>query len=297
MELELKYRTSRAVIAYRGASLIGLVIDGQDLVPPKSNQEVYLGSVLAPWQNRIKNGSYKDKAGEEHQLFCNEVERNNAHHGLVFDKEFELIEQKDDSTIFGIRFEGEEGYPFKFDLEIAYSLTESGLTVSYSAKNLDETEIPFVIGFHPYFRIGNSIDELTLTSTAKSYFERDDRGIPLQKQYLAGKTLDLRNGLSLSGVYLDDYYTDLEFVKGKSITRLTDEQENELVVWQDETLGHLVVYTTTNYPGINGETFAVAIEPASAAANAFNNGEGLRYLKPGEIFSGSWGVSFRASKQ
>ena len=35
---------------------------------------------------------------------------------------------------------------------------------------------------------------------------------------------------------------------------------------------------------------AVAIEPVSCAVNAFNTGDGLRWLAPGESWSASWGL-------
>jgi aldose 1-epimerase len=39
-----------------------------------------------------------------------------------------------------------------------------------------------------------------------------------------------------------------------------------------------------------GKTFAAAIEPSTAAPNAFNSGRNLMWLEPGVEFVGRWGV-------
>ena len=49
------------------------------------------------------------------------------------------------------------------------------------------------------------------------------------------------------------------------------------------------VYTATNYPDT---PLAVAIEPMTAPADAFNSGRGLRRLAPGETWTVEWGLSF-----
>jgi aldose 1-epimerase len=35
----------------------------------------------------------------------------------------------------------------------------------------------------------------------------------------------------------------------------------------------------------------LAVEPMTCAPNAFNSGEGLLVLEPGEVFRGSWGIT------
>ena len=59
-------------------------------------------------------------------------------------------------------------------------------------------------------------------------------------------------------------------------------------LWQDASCGYVHVFVTTEFPG---RSKAVAIEPMTGPANAFNSGEGLRWLAPGEQFSMTWGIS------
>jgi aldose 1-epimerase len=39
-----------------------------------------------------------------------------------------------------------------------------------------------------------------------------------------------------------------------------------------------------------GDNTLLALEAQSAPANAFNTGDGLVWLEPGQIWSGTWGI-------
>jgi aldose 1-epimerase len=47
------------------------------------------------------------------------------------------------------------------------------------------------------------------------------------------------------------------------------------------------VFVTREFPG---RRKAVAIEPMTGPANAFNSGDSLRWLAPGESFTMTWGI-------
>ena len=46
------------------------------------------------------------------------------------------------------------------------------------------------------------------------------------------------------------------------------------------------------YPGPNGPKTAIAVEPMTAPPDALNSGLGLRWLEPGELWEGSWGLRY-----
>ena len=57
-------------------------------------------------------------------------------------------------------------------------------------------------------------------------------------------------------------------------------------LWLDA-FGFLQVYTVDEVsPGQSG----VAFEPMSCAPDAFNSGDGLLLLEPGQTWSGRWGI-------
>jgi aldose 1-epimerase len=58
-------------------------------------------------------------------------------------------------------------------------------------------------------------------------------------------------------------------------------------IWFDETFRYLQVFTVDDL--VRGVP-AVAIEPMTCPADAFNSGSGLIVLEPGGMWTGSWGV-------
>jgi len=64
------------------------------------------------------------------------------------------------------------------------------------------------------------------------------------------------------------------------------------VLWVDEKVGWLQVYTADDQPAFARR--ALAVEPMTAPADAFNSGDGLVTLatagEPGDELSVSWGV-------
>jgi aldose 1-epimerase len=63
-----------------------------------------------------------------------------------------------------------------------------------------------------------------------------------------------------------------------------------VTVWMDEAWGYIQVFTGDTLSA-DERRRSIAVEPQTCPANAFNSGEGLRVLEPGESFSGSWGIS------
>jgi aldose 1-epimerase len=278
-----------ATLSTTGASILELSLDSKKLIPKaKDATKSFAGAVLAPWQNRLANGEWVEPSGKTLRIPINEIGLGNAHHGLVFDADFSVKEQNNNSITFEHLIEESVGYPFKVNLEISYELTELEFICRFSATNVGEQKAPFVIGFHPYFAIGDSSQAL-LTLPAQSYYTQTKSKIPDVKVAVADTNFDFSNGKALVGLELDDFFTDLDVKSGEIVSKLvTAEWGAEL--YQSGTLKHLVVYLTEQFESEIGPISALAIEPASGAANAFNNKEDLVLINPGESFTGHWGV-------
>ena len=74
-----------AEISNLGAALATLKFEEKNLIEPRLHSRYFSGEILAPWPNRIADGKYSHN-GNDFQLNVNEKVRNNALHGLVFDK-------------------------------------------------------------------------------------------------------------------------------------------------------------------------------------------------------------------
>jgi aldose 1-epimerase len=278
-----------ATLSTTGASILELSLDSNNLIQKaKDATKVFAGAVLAPWQNRLANGEWVDASGKTLRNPINEVSLGNAHHGLVFDTEFSVKEQTTNSITFEHLIGESAGYPFKVNLEISYELTEFELICRFTATNKDQEIAPFVIGFHPYFAIGDS-SQAFLTLPAQSYYTQTKSKTPGEKVSSANSDFDFSKGRVLAGLEIDDFFTDLEVNAGEILSRL-DTADWVIELHQSENLKHLVVYLTDHFDSDSGVISALALEPASGAANAFNNQQDLVLINPGESFSGHWGV-------
>ena len=283
---------SSAVVSPVGASLLALNLGGNQVIEKLGvdKPELYSGVVMAPWSGRVAAGSWVHPDGRKFQLPINESTRNNALHGLVFDKEFSVARSTDNSVELSIEIAPIEGFPFHLKLAIAYELDGGELICSFAIKNLSAEKAPFGIGFHPYFSTRWLGDGVSITNRAKTVYVLDQNLIDTGRQQTAGSTKDLSIGKLVIGASLDDDFTDLDFVAGVSRTTLSNAAGNGVEIWQDEVFRHNVIYTTDSYGAEGGNVTAVAIEPCISAVNALNSHSDLVWLEPNQTRSGSWGI-------
>ena len=283
---------SSAVISPVGASLMELTLSGNNVIEQAATgrPELYAGVVMAPWSGRIAGGKWIDETGAEQSLAINEPARNNALHGLVYDKSFAVKKSTASSVELVIDIAATDGYPYALRLAVSYEIEDGQLYASFAVKNLSATKAPFSIGFHPYFSTAWADAPLQLQVSAGSVLELNENMIATGKVRVSDANKDLRAGEALSEVKLDDDFTDLEFVHGVATTKLVTASGGGLEVWQEDVFKHAVIYTPEEFPTQSGSIKAIAIEPCSSAVNAFNSKQDLLVLSPGETRSGSWGV-------
>jgi aldose 1-epimerase len=276
----------RAALAEVGANLAGLWHDGSpvtvdsppDGLPPKST-----GAVLLPWPNRIAGGRYSFD-GVDYQLPLTEPAKLNASHGLVRFVRWSASQQDGSSVTLVHDLVPQTGYPFELRLEVSYRLAaEEGLRVQAAVTNTGRSVAPFGAGFHPYLDLAeHELDTVELLVPAATVFDTDDHQIPVGRHPVEGTAFDLRTSRPIGSLRLDHGFADLT----GSAAVLRTEQRAVEVSW-DGAYRYLQVFTP---PFITPGRNAVAIEPMSCPANAFNSGEGLVRLEPGQQWTGGWGI-------
>ena len=283
---------SSAVVSPVGAGLMALTLSGNQVIEQVApgRPDLYAGVVMAPWSGRIAAGKWGDAEGIERLLQVNEPARNNALHGLVYDKAFELKRTTDSSVELVIDIAANDGYPHALRLAVSYELEDGELFASFAVKNLSTEKAPFSIGFHPYISAAWADAPMQLQSSAQSVLDVNENMIATGTAKVSDSGKDLRNGKALNELKLDDDFTDLDFVQGIATTRLLSASGTGLEVWQEDIFKHTVIYTPEQYPTASGSISAIAIEPCSSAVNAFNTKQDLLVLSPGETRSGSWGI-------
>ncbi|WP_207454129.1 aldose 1-epimerase family protein [Desertivibrio insolitus] len=297
-QFELTRGNVRAIVSQVGAALRTLQVGGVDVIEPHpetSTPPFGNGTVLVPWPNRVRDGKWQ-LDGIDQQLVLTEPARLNALHGLLTYAPYTQVERTESSVTLAATIYPQAGWPFLLDTTVTYELTDDGIRVTHGASNPGDVEAPFAVGTHPFFRIGDvRTEDLTLTVLADSVIEVDERLNPTgEVPPVDGTKYDLREGRRLGGVILDTAFADvhaedgatawLEAPDGRRVSLLQDPTE-----WP-----WMQVFTTRLWPRHDGRGLAVAIEPMTAPPNALVSGLGLRWLRTGDSWSGSWGVRYSA---
>lgn len=286
----------RAVVTQVGASLRRLVINGMELVqdyPQDLAAPSCAGVVLVPWPNRVAGGTWEHE-GTMEQLVLTEPARGNAIHGLLRHSGYSPVSRSTGSVTLAAEISPAPGYPFALATTVHYELLPDGVRVTHRLRNHGDTTAPVAVGAHPYLRVGDTeASELSLVINARRHMELNDLMIPTGELFdVCGTDLDYRGGRKLGDAALDDAWTDIDRdPDGGSRHCLRAPDGNGVQLHMDRNYGFIQAYTTSAFPGPGGPVHAVALEPMTAAADAFNNGLGLRWLAPGESWEASWGIS------
>lgn len=285
----------QATITAVAAAIRTLTINGIDLVPPYGDDQTPpsgAGIVLVPWPNRIRDGRWAHD-GVEQQLAITEPKLDNAIHGLLRHTEYREVERDRDSVTLAATVYPQPGYPFLLDTAVRYELVSDGLKVTHHLQNQGAEAAPFAVGTHPFVKIGGvPTEDLVLRLDAASHIEVDDRLLPTGEVPVAGTEWDFREGRRVGDVSLDDAFGELASDDDGIIEHtLTAPDGRTVTVWSEEEFAFVQVYTTRTFPGEGGDV-AIAVEPMTAPAEAFNSGRGLRWLDPGEAWQGTWGIRF-----
>src|SRR5262249_27365802 len=165
------------------------------------------GQVLAPWPNRIENGSYGFD-GKLLQLPLTEPENGNAIHGLVRKAEWNVVDLDADRVLLDYVLEPQPGYPFTLGLSVEYTLSDAGLTVQTTAWNLGKERCPYGSGQHPYLTLGTpTIDRLRLQVPAHDVLLSDERGLPVRSESVDGTEYDFRAARRIGATVLHNCFT------------------------------------------------------------------------------------------
>lgn len=220
-----------------------------------------------------------------------ETKGNIPRHGLVRKKEFELVEQTENSVTFAIEDDENtyQNYPYHFRLEITYLVTGKTVRTQYKIFNKETNKVmPFFIGGHPGFNCplldGETYEDYYLefekeeTCSVPRPFpdtgmlDFQDRSPWLDSQ----KEVDLSYDLfSVDAVTLDE-------LQSKTIALRSRKHEKGLKVHFQE-FSNLIIWSTLNKGPF------IALEPWSGLSTSLEEGDHLedkknvRLLEPGQV--------------
>lgn len=285
----------QATVSELGASLRGLTYRDRPLVISTERPDEgppYSGAVLVPWPNRIDSGSYTYR-GEGHQLPVNEVVRGTALHGLALWDRWTVQSRTAAELTLEHTLWPQPGYPFTVWVATTYELSEEGLSVRVTARNLGDSPAPFGASIHPYLVAGpDPVDQWVMHVQSAEVIEVDpERLLPRETVPVEGTKYDFRSPGRIGTVFIDNAYTGVTF-DGMGLARATlrsGDGHGVQMEW-DRDCQWVQVYTLEN-PATPAHRGAIAVEPMTCAPDAFNNGLGLIDLAPQQQHETRWRIS------
>lgn len=283
-----------ATVAELAASLRRVRVGSTEIVQdygPDALPSGASGIVLVPWPNRVRDGRWT-LDGKVQQLDVSEPSKGNASHGLLRNTGYRVADRSESTVTLAATVFPQHGYPFHLDTSVRYGLTPSGIAVTHRIANVGSGRAPVGVGCHPYLRVGDTpMRDLVVTVSGTRMLETDDRSLPVAEAPVAGTPKDLRGGVALRDLDLDTAYTGLASVDGRVRHRLTAPDGRAVELAADPVFRWTQVFTTQVYDTDAGRIDAVAIEPMTCPADAFNSGTDLTWLEPGESWTAGWSLS------
>ncbi len=245
----------------------------------------FKGSFLSPFTCRMKEGEFKfDNSDYKIDKFYLE---SHAIHGILFNAVYDIVaieaSNNEASVNLQHKYKGDDkGYPFPFTITHQWTLkADNHLSVTTTITHTNSLSIPYAQGWHPYFTLGGLVDDYILQFDINTMLEFDGTLIPTGRLITNTK---FQNGASLNNVFLDNCF-ELNSTINQHRCLLSSNKFTISIV-PDKSYPYLQIYTPPHRKSI-------AIENLSGAPNCFNNGMGLRLIKPytTAIFTTSYIVS------
>ena len=283
----------RAEVNPVASALVSLWFDDIEIVTSPYQKPGYAqaGVIMAPWPNRLEDGRWQ-MGDREFAAPINDFEGNNANHGLLLGRTFDVIEHTASNLRLETNLFDAAAYPFDITLTVNFQLQNTGLEITISTKNCGAVSAPIAFGLHPYF-VAEPNSQLELN--ARTWIQKNERNLPTHAEPIE-KSAVAKAGLNLvEQLQVDDCFTHLIEEDGFTVTRLSRPAAGFTVeVRQTEELSYLMLYTLQEET--NQKRLLIAIEPQTAPVNAFKNFDQVKLLAAGEIFEATCKINLRNNR-
>jgi aldose 1-epimerase len=233
---------------------------------------------LSPFVCRLNKGKYFFN-NQEHTIDKFYLEEE-AIHGLLYDAIFTIVDQYADNNGSFVTLEydyskKDEGFPFSYGCIVSYSLERNnGLLIETTVKNHSDTIMPVTDGWHPYFVLGDNVNETSMQLNSEKMIEFNTQLIPTGNALVYKK---FQQPEIIGETFLDNCFLLNENNLPACILK-NNRSGLRLSIQPERSYPYLQIYTPAHRRSI-------AVENLSAAPDSFNNKMGLKILQPEETCS------------
>lgn len=284
-QVEIRYGEQRAVVVEVGGGVRAYDVAGEAVLDGYDVEQMVdgaRGQPLIPWPNRLHTGRYTWD-GAEHVVPLDEPEQGNALHGVTRWRSWHPLEVGAASVTMGLRLRPLPAYPFHLELAVRYTLSDDGLTVTTTAKNVGLQAAPYAHGAHRYITVGTErIDDAVLHLPAATWLPTDADQIPTGRAPVEGTAYDFRSPRALGATEMDYAFTDLDRGGGGRVELVlaSPDDARRVTVWVDEHYPYLEVFTGDALPDASRRRQGLGVEPMTCPPDAFRTGEDVIRLEP-----------------
>ncbi len=235
--------------------------------------------ILFPIVGTLKNDSY-----------CyNGINFELHRHGFARDMEFTLVSKDDDKVLFLLQYNDAtlKFYPFKFELQLLYSIVNCQLNITYSVTNIGFEDMPFSIGGHPAFSLPEPFECYELV------FETNENLLSYQLQdgLLSNKTKEIKlqdTKLPLSYSLFENDALIFKTMNSKQIQIV--ENGIAIVNFKFHDFPNFGIWTKLNAPFICLEPWLGYSDKLDSTGNILVK-EGIQLLEPINAFNCSYNIA------
>lgn len=263
-----------ATINHKGAELVSLKnADGEEFIW-EGNPEFWgkHSPVLFPIIGTLKDNSYHYNGKQFHL----------PRHGFARDLDFKVVSKTDNSTVFSLQSSAEtlKNYPFEFELQLDYTLTENSLKIGYSVFNSNDFDMLFSLGAHPAFALPGNFTDYSIEMEKEEVLQFH----LLENDLISDKTgiLPLENRkLPLTYQLFQNDALVFKSLKSKTITILRNDEKLLTVGFND--FPNLGIWTKKDAPFLCIEPWLGYADTNDASGNILEK-EGIQLLQPKSRF-------------
>lgn len=256
------------------------------------------GCRLTPFPGRTAFAKFT-WGGNTYQLENNVSWAPHALHGFLQNKEwqFQSFESDNESctAIFTCDWAGAyTGYPFPYRATNIVTFTGESVMIQSKVENLGTKDLPYSEGWHPYFMLGEKIDNLVMKMPETKLALLDKADLPTgnfqdDTRFVGGSKIG--DQFINDCFCLNDEYAKVHVTETQDLTNnahvILESGKFTLDIWQragKEQYNAIQMYTPP-------DRMSIAIEPMTTEPDALNHHRGLIVIPPGESRTFQFGFS------